>query len=120
MTTWERYDEARDFTREGREGKGDVLTLESACACLSPAYYFDRGDCKGEVSDLAPRAGCVVCEHASGKLPPAAWRRAADVLAFAKLPALTPQQLHTLRTLERLTGYGLRWTDPAAKGGRDT
>lgn len=105
---WTRHDDATEFTRVGAEGKGQVLALGDACACLRPSERDDNG----AVSELEAQEDCRVCigGYVSGA------RLAVDVWRILTLDPVPSALLGELLLVERLASYGLRWTTLDERG----
>ncbi len=108
---WRRYGgDTREYTRAHKEGRGPVLCMETACACLTAEWIYASDD---EAPDLEAQQACTDCNGG--------WRhRERDAFDLWKLLTLNPAPcdlLAELATVRRLAGYGIRWRDLSPETG---
>lgn len=111
---WRRVDGRAEYTRADRNGRAPVLSLETACECLTAEWIYADDE---SAPDLESHRECEACD--GGWLHSEHQRSAAELWEMLHRPTVPVKLLGQLAVVCRLAGWGLTWRSlPDAARGR--
>ena len=111
---WTRHEGARHYTQAHTGGQGPVLSLETACECLTADWIVADEE---HGPDLEAKAECTRCE--GGRLHAEHRRRAADLWRLRALDPAPTDLLEQLAHVQRFAALNITWGElPEAARGR--